>query len=194
MSIHITNTTSISSDILQELVFQSLDRIIGSSHTIITGDLPYPGQHILALDQDKQPTLISYDLHDSGRALLSGLSAMDGLVNNRSWLYRLYPALFSDKLNQNAALRIGDIKLAILSPEPIPGNLYIAMTMPNISMYTFQTLDADNNIGLLIEPLHEDKKPEKTKDTLEDIAFPQFREGVELLNEEEEAFFQAASL
>jgi len=194
MNIHITNTSSISNDILQELVFQSLDRVIGSPHTIITGDLPYPGQHILALDQDKQPTLVSYDLHDSGRALLSGLSAMDGLVHNRSWLYRLYPALFSDQLNQNAALRIGDIKLAILSPEPIPGNLYIAMTLPNISMYTFQTLHADNNIGLLIEPLHEDTKPEKIKDTLEDIAFPQFREGVQQLDEEEEAFFKAASL
>ncbi len=151
MSIHLRTLSLTSDEILKELVTDSLPHILGSEFEIISDNLPFEGNHILALNSDRQPTVISYDARDGGRALLSGLAVIEGLTDNRAMLYRLYPALFRGTQQNGSIFRVEEMRLAVLSSRPPPGGAYLEHAFRSLTLYTFRLLEVDGKIGLLIE-------------------------------------------
>jgi hypothetical protein len=151
MSMHLRTVSLTSDEILKELVSDSLPQILGASFEIISDNLPFEGNHVLALNSERQPTVVSYDARDGGRALLSGLAVIDGLTDNRAMLYRLYPALFRGTQQNGSIFRVEEMRLAVLSSKPPPGGAYLEHAFRSLSIYTFRILEIDGKIGLLIE-------------------------------------------
>jgi len=187
MQIH--STTLDSNEDLHELVIQSMDQILGATYEVISAKLPFEGNHILVLDEENKPIVISYDNDDGGKALLSGIGVLEKLIINKELLYHLYPRLAEIMSSNDDVLSIEDILLIILAPRPIPGAHYLTKLLPNVSVYTHHTLKINDEIGLLIESAN----PEI--DDLFSINLsanyqPEFRTGRTNLNKEEEVFFQ----
>ncbi|MFQ5471196.1 MAG: hypothetical protein ACE5EH_13010 [Gammaproteobacteria bacterium] len=183
-----------SNEILQELITQSLEELLGQSFNVISNNLPYTGNHILAMDSCNRPTLISYDNRDGGQALLSGLAAMDGLTNDRAWLYKVYPSLFND--NPNSTLNINDIQLNLLSPTAPPGAVYLSKQIKNLNVYLFNCFLLNGEYGLLIEPYQIDSnlgdQYVELRHSDESVEISPFRSGELTLTPEEETYFQQA--
>jgi len=148
MTTKISTTSLNSDDTLSELIIQSLDRILGSGHHIISRDLPLDSGHAILALADK-PVLIVFDRHDGGQALLTGLKILEAFDNHRAWAFRLYPELLG---NNQQAWQPEDIRLYILAPTPPPGQEYLERGLPQIRILTFQALLIDGDISLLIEP------------------------------------------
>jgi len=189
ISLDIKSRQVTSNDDLLELVTNTLPSILGSSYEVVSDDLPFDGTHILALNAKKQACVISFDNNSGERALLTGLSVLEGLSEHRAIFRRLYPNVFNHQ-NQSK-LRIEDIHLIVLSPNPPPVGAYLSHTLSQLSFYTFRALQVDDRTGLLIEPsftaidstaLHRDAVLDKTAHA--------FRGGKTALSQEETAFFQ----
>lgn len=189
MSIHLRTLSLTSEEILKELVTDSLAHILGNNFEIISDNLPFEGNHILALNSERQPTVVSYDARDGGRALLSGLAVIEGLTDNRAMLYRLYPALFRGTQQHGSIFRVEEMRLAVLSSRPPPGSAYLEHAFRSLSVYTFRILEVDGKIGLLIESSHPGEAGTVNP-------FPRtasksaFRVGGSILSAEEESHFR----
>jgi len=191
MSLKIKSVPIKSNDYLLELVTEALPEILGSSYELVSDDLPFDGKHILALNAKKQPFVISCDHHDGGRALLSGLTVLEGLLENRAMTERLYPNVFNS--HDQSQIRIEDTQLIILSPNPPPGGPYLTHALNCLSFYTFHALQIDDRIGLFIEPgfTRTDNTAQHQDPILDNIAHAS-RGGETMLYEEETAFFEEA--
>lgn len=190
MSLDIRATTLNSTDILHELVYQSLDKIIGTPHTVIARELPVkPGHFILATDGQGQTILISFDISDGGRALLAGLEALQQLSENRAWLYKLYPALFDESARHKRALRIDELLLAVVAPKLPPGHHYLRRAMHQLRLFTFRPLSISNEAGLYIESY-----PNITAEQTPQDDHNRFRSGLAELNTGEEDYFNSLNL
>lgn len=151
MTIRLKTLPLTSDEILKELVRDSLPNLLGDKHELISDNLPFEGHHILALNADRKPVLVTYDSRDGGRALLSGLAAAERLSENRAMLYRLYPSLFRGSSDSSAIFRIEDLHLVILAPKPPPGGAYLYKSFRNLTTRSFRILEVDDKIGLLLE-------------------------------------------
>jgi len=183
MNTNICNTRIHSDEMLNELIFQSLDNILGTPHQVISRDLPFTDAHtILALNSDRHPALIVFDRHNGGQALLTGLKVMESLETHRPWLLRLHPELLDNK----HALRCKDIQLFILSPTPPPGRDYLKQGHHQLHSLTFQTLLINGKEAILIEEAESAEKQNPVSPA-EPIAF---RTGTTKLEKTEEDYFR----
>jgi hypothetical protein len=181
MSFDISSARINSDEVLDELVLQSLDKIIGTPHQLIGHDLPFTSSHaLLAIDNHQHPALIVVDQHDGGRALLQGFRALEDMEKNRACVFKLYPKLFG---NSQHALRSDDIHLYIMAPTPPPGGGYLRRTFTRLHIRTFQPLLINGEPGLLID----DPPPPPRQQQGGDEAH--FRSGSGSLTAEESAFF-----
>jgi hypothetical protein len=179
-----------SDDDLLELVTDALPNLLGNSYELVSDDLPFDGNHILALDAKKQSFVISCDNHDGGRALQYGLSMLEGMSENREIIKRLYPTVFNS--HGQSQFRIEDTHLIVLSPNPPPGGAYLTHALSCLSFYTFHALQIDDRIGLFIEPCftHKDSTV-RHRNPISDKIAHDFRGGKTVLSQEETAFFQS---
>lgn len=190
MSIHLRTVPLTSDEILKELVIDSLPHMLGESYEVITNNLPFDGNHLLALDSRRQPTVVTYDNRDGGRALLAGLTVIEGLADNRAMLYRLYPALFRGDRRNGGIFRVEEIRLVLLSPTPPPGGVYLEQALRFVTVYTFRALEVDDTFGLLIESPRHDRGAEDIPGELPRTSpGPVFRSGEAELAAEEERYF-----
>jgi len=190
-SMHIRQIPLSSNQILLELVYESLDQFLGKSHTVISDDLPYDGNHILALDSNNKAILLCCDNRDGGRALLNGLMVLDGLTSNRAWLYRLYPALFKEHSNNPGGFKLENIRLMILAPTPPPGGAYLNHLCPSLIYFLARALEINGEIGLFLDKQEVSISSEECQDTTpEPIVAHPFRSATLSLTEEEETYFQ----
>lgn len=191
MSIHLKSVSLTSDDILKELVTDSLSNLLGEGHELISDNLPLEGHHLLALDANRRPVLVAYDNRDGGRALLSGLAAIEGLGDNRAMLYRLFPSLFrgsrSSTHDGSAIFRIEDLRLVVLAPKPPPGGAWLQQVFRNLTVHTFRILEVDGNIGLLIETPPDAVAAPSTPDIPGTSAF---RTGTIVMSPEEDSYFR----
>ncbi len=190
MSIQIHSVTLTSDEQLHELIVQSLDRLLGMDYEVIAARLPLEGNHILTLDSDHNPVVIGYSHKDGRHALLSGISAVEKLMVTRDLICQLYPRLSEVSTSGEDILTSENIRLMILIPESIPGSQYLTGVLSNIRVFTYQALQIDNDIGLLIEPAAQPATTMKSSETPAPGTLPEFRIGKVNLNEEEERFFQ----
>jgi hypothetical protein len=190
MSMHLRTLPLTSDEILKELVAGSLPNIFGESFEVISDNLPFEGNHILALDSARRPTIISYDTRDGGRALLSGLAVIEGLTDNRAMLYRLYPALFRGNQQAGSIFRVEEMRLVVLASNPPPGGAYLAHAFRSLTVYTFRILEIDGKIGLLIESPRPGEPGAVNPLSHTPTARPAFRPGGATLSPEEESFFR----
>ena len=193
-SLNIDAVTLTSNDILQELVYQSLDRITGGLHHVISRDLPVNGHHVLAMDKHRRPILITFDPADGGRAFLSAMSALEHLQENRGWLFRLYPALFEQNNSMPQAIRIEDMRLILVSPEPPPGSKLLRNMIPQLAIMTFQAISINGEIGLLLSDETHSHSNDAVHDDEQNEDLPPFRQGHYMLNNKEEEYFDALNL
>lgn len=182
------STTHINSDkILGDLIHQSLDKILGANHRIISRELPCcSNQVLLALDDNQRPSLLVFDHKDGGQALLSGLKTLDTLDRNSAWVQRVYPELF---INNNNTLRYEDIQLYILAPTFPPGSHYLKSGNSQLHTFTFQTLLVNGEMGLLITPLSVNTH-KKIKLETSSPQINTFRSGMDKLEKSEEDYFR----
>ena len=177
-------------EILYKLVRDSLPNILGSSHEVIASNLPFEGNHILALDATQQPALVSYDGRDGGRALLTGLGVLEGLTENQAILCRLYPGLFNENGSDGLTFGIEDVRLITLSPTPPPGGVHLQRALPFLCPYTFRLLEVDGEIALLLEaPLPWAETAGTRGETAPAAPRATFRTGATALSAEEERYF-----
>jgi hypothetical protein len=180
MSFDISSARINSDEVLDELVLQSLDKIIGTPHRVIGHDLPFTSRHaILAIDKHENTALIIVDQHDGGRALLQGFEVLEDMEKHRACLFKLYPELFG---NSHHALRSDQIHLYIMAPTPPPGGNYLRRTFTRLHIRTFQPLLVNGEPGLLI-----DTPPSAA--SLKNPDDAHFRSGADTLTAEESAFF-----
>jgi hypothetical protein len=190
MSLNIKSVTITSDDELLALVTDALPEILGSSYELVSDDLPFDGNHILALNAKKQPFVISCDKHDGERALLSGLSVLEGLSEHRAIFRRLYPDVFNSQDQSQSPIE--DPHLIVLSPNPPPGGAYLSGALGYLSFYTFHALQVDNRTGLFIEPCFtRTGNTKQLRDSISDKIAHAFRGGKKSLSEEETAYFQS---
>ena len=185
MNIDIHNARLNSDDILNELIFQSLEKILGTPCRIISRDLPFSGANsLLALDRQQRPALIVFDRHDGGQALLTGLKVLDSLDSHRAWLLRLHPELLD---NEHHALRPEDIQLYILAPTAPPGTDYLKQGFTQLHIFTFQALLINGESALLIEPVPAIPGQATSRETT--VPHTDFRTGMAELEKTEEDYF-----
>lgn len=175
-----------SDDILIELVRDSLDHLLTSGYEVVAENLPFDGQHLLVLDHEHRPVIVSCDLRDGGRALLHGLAVVEGLTGHRGLLYRLYPSLFGTDPERRFIFRQDDARLIVLAPRRPPGGRYLHRAFPFLSIYTFQTLQVGDQVGLLIEAA---PPKQESRDARMEATAP-FRTGAQALSQEEEQYFR----
>lgn len=153
MSVQLKTIALTADEILQELITGSLSQILGTGCELISGRLPFEGNHLLCRDTEGRPTVVTWDGRDGGRALLAGLAAIAGLSDHRGLLYRLYPALFAGGPRQtDPALRGEEFRLVLLAARAPPGTAYLARACPALTVHTFRVLEVGGEIGLLIDP------------------------------------------
>jgi len=180
MSLEISSVRISSDDVLDELVLQSLDKIIGKPHRLIARDLPFNiGHAMLAINRHEQPTLIIVDQHDGGQALLKGLKVLEAMEKHRACMFKMYPKLFGNKQH---ALRSDDIHLYLMAPTPPPGGNYLQRTFIRLHIRTYQPLLINGEPGLLID------EPQPTTST-HNPTDDRFRTGTATLNPDEAAYF-----
>ncbi len=190
-NMHIRQIPLSSNQVLLELVYESLDQFLGKSHTVISTDLPYEGNHILALDANNKAVLLCCDSRDGGRALLNGLMVLDGLTSNRAWFYRLYPALFKEHSNNPGGFQLENIRLMILAPTPPPGGTYLNRLCPSLIFFLARALEINGEIGLFLEKQEAATAGADSQDSApESSVIHPFQDATPSLTEEEEAFFQ----
>ena len=190
-SLKIKSIPVTSDDNLLKLVTDALPNILGSSYELVSDDLPFDGNHILALNSKKQPCVISCDKHDGERAMLSGLSVLDGLSEHRAIFRRLYPNVFNS--HDQSQLRIEDTHLIVLSPNPPPAGAYLGHALSHLSFYTFRVLQIDDRTGLFIEPCSTHiNNAEQHRNPISDNIAHAFRGGKTVLSQEETGFFQSS--
>ena len=178
---------SLSSDeILIELIRDSLDHLLSAGYEVVADNLPFEGHHLLVLDDKHRPVIVSCDLRDGGRALLHGLAVVEGLTGHRGMLYRLYPSLFGNDPEHRFNFRQDDARLIVLAPRRPPGGRYLRRAFPFLSIYTFQTLEVGDQVGLLIEG---EPPIEESRETRAETV-PPFRNGTQTLTQEEEQYFR----
>lgn len=131
--------------VLRQLILSSLETIF-SSFQILDLEAPLPGEPILLLNQDKSLVILSFDLHDKGVALLNGLRASEKLRQEEVLFKRLYPAL----KQQTADLR-DSTKLFLLVPVDTKDELGPCFLNEKISAYTFQGIEANGEVLLIME-------------------------------------------
>ena len=183
-SMHIRQIPLSSSQLLLELIQESLEHILGPDHTLISNKLPYKGHHLLALDGGGRPCLLSCDNRDGGRALLSALGVLEGLAQNRGWLYRLYPDIFRPDGGHGSAFHLDDMGLYILAPCLPPGGDYLHRALPRLRCFLTHALEVNGEIGLYIEP----QEPAGTAPrAARDLPLNPFREAPAALTPEETA-------
>jgi hypothetical protein len=176
---------------LHELILQSLDKIIGESHKVIARDLPLKtGRHIMAVDSQGRPILVSIDISDGGRALLAGLEALETLSENRAWLYKLYPALFEEGDKNKRAFQIENIILVVVAPTLPPGQRYLRRVIHQLKLFTFLPLKIGDELGIYIEA----HPSEATEQTTIERTLNRFRTGTTELNTREENYFESLNL
>ena len=186
MTLEICNTGLSSDGMLNELIFQSLDKILGAPHRVISRDLPFSAGHsILALTEKQQPALIVFDRRDGGQALLTGLMILESLDTHRAWAFRLYPELLG---TDKHAWQPEDIQLYLLAPSPPPGRKYLERNLTHIHIFTFQPLLINGDIGLLIEP-PADVSPSAPAEE-KPAGTDRFRTGLPELEKTEEDYFR----
>jgi hypothetical protein len=153
MSVQMKAIALTSDEILQELITDSLPQVLGAACELISHRLPFEGNHLLCRDAEGQPTVVTWDGRDGGRALLAGLTAIAGLSENRGLLYRLYPALFAGGPRHTGPVSRGEeFRLVLLCAKAPPGASYLARAFPALTVHTFRVLEAGGEIGLLIDP------------------------------------------
>lgn len=178
-----------SEQILRELIVDALPQVLGEESSVVSDDLPFEGRHLLCLDANRRPALVSFDARDGGRALLAGLLAVERLGDNRGLLYRLYPALFQ---GDGGTLADGDLRLVLLAPEAPPGMGYLARAFPALSVYTFRVLDIGGEIGLLIDPVASGQRADKRMPATQTAPFRCGLDAGQQLSAEEERYFADA--
>jgi len=191
MSLYVKPIEIDSDDILTELVRDSLGSILGDRYELVADNIPFEGNHILALDTDHRPVVVSCDRREGGRALLSGLAVMEGLAGHRAMLYRLYPKLFRTGTERGSIFRLEDARLMVLAPKRPPGGYYLDKAFPFLSLFTFRTLQVGDKMGLLIEACRSDHDSGFSGTPTACLSnTPQFRSGAADLNRDEELYFQ----
>ena len=178
-----------SNRILSELVEEFLPQIIGASYSLISNDLPYEGHHILALNSDDKPVLLSCDHQDGGRAFLNALAVLDGLERDRAWLFRLYPALFTGDAYYHGKFRPQDLRLITLAPTLPPGAVHLCRRFPALSCRIARAMEVNGEIGLFIEPEAQIAFVQQELQEAESAKIKPFRSGVATLTEEEKRYF-----
>lgn len=190
MNINIEIASQIPDQDLHDLILQNFGKIIGAGHELIAPQLPFDGNHILALDKEQKSVIITYDKYDGGNALLSGIATLEKLAASRELIYHLYPRLTERSPGNDDLLSIEKIKLVILAPQAVPGIEYLASHLPNVAVFNFQVLKVNDETGLLIESSKPKERAEFTNKQPIDHS-PEFRTGSVNMSKEEERFFQA---
>ncbi len=184
---HIRQIPLSSNQLLLELVEESLEHILGPGHRLLANKLPYDGHHLLALDGEETPTLLSCDNRAGGRALLHALAVLEGINDNRGWLYRLYPGIFRGEGGhtgrQGGTFRVDDLRLVILAPTAPPGGEYLYRALPRLRCFLAQALEINGEIGLYLEP----HGPAGRVSREDDTPIDPFRNSPSLLSPEEAA-------
>lgn len=111
---------------------------------IVDPVLPWQGEPILAMDSQHRPLILSFDTHDTGRALVNGLRAMEQAWLHHPLLSRVHPELFDHQA-------WGHLQLLLILPEPLP-SIPLFANNREILLYTFQCLTVDGDLAILIEP------------------------------------------
>ena len=131
---------------LRQLIVSSMETIF-ISFQILDLEAPLPGKPILLLNQDNCLVIISFDLHDRGNALLSGLRASEKLLDDILIFERLYPAL----RRRNSDLR-ERTELLLLTPADKTNQPGLDLFNEKISAYTFRGIGVNGETMLMIEP------------------------------------------
>ena len=189
MTLNIQTAHQVSEQALHELITHTLDKIIGPNYELITAQLPFDGNHILAMNVENRPVVISHDKDDGGMALLSGIAALEKLTSDSNLIYRSYPRLAEISPSSDDLLTTEAVQLVILSPREVPGTMYLNKVLHNISFYTYHVLKINDDIGLYIETSNSNDD-EKYSINLQSAPQAEFRTGRTNLSKEEELFFQ----
>jgi hypothetical protein len=189
MTIDIQSVDQISDEVINDLIMQNLSKIMGTNHEVIAPQLPFEGNHILAISAGNKPVIVTYDKADGGSALLSGIAALEKLTTGKKLIYNLYPRLSEIAPSNVDLLSMETIRLIILAPRTIAGAEYVTSLLTNVTVYSFQVLKVNHDIGLLIETA---EAKDGGKFTFNQPADQQaeFRTGRTDLSQEEELFFQ----
>ena len=75
MGMRLKSLALTSGQILRELIMDALPQVLGEDSSVISADLPFEGGHLLCLDANRYPALVTFDARDGSRALLAGLLA-----------------------------------------------------------------------------------------------------------------------
>ena len=142
----LTNISISNIDELRQLIASSMETIF-NSYQILDLEAPLPGKPILLLSQDNCLVIISFDLHDTGDALLNGLRASEKLLCEAEIFKKLYPIL--QKKNLNLRERI---KLLLLTPADKTNKLGHDLFNDQVSIYTFRGISVNGETMLMIEP------------------------------------------
>lgn len=131
---------------LRQLILSSLETLF-NSFQILDLEAPLPGEPILLLNQDKSLIIVSFDMHDSGNALVNGLLAAEKILREAALFKRLYPAL-----KQQSAGLYESTKLFLLTPADITDEIGHSFLNEKVSIYTFRGIGINGETTLMIEP------------------------------------------
>jgi hypothetical protein len=179
MPLNVQSATLPEGPALRALVLASLEPVLGSA-TVLDESLPLEGAPALVLDGEGRATLVSFDPEDGGRALLSGLSALEAVASAGGWLAGHYPALAAPEALEG-------LQLLALGPTA-PAGLGRTGTPPRLRVGTFRAVQVGEETGLLVDLVaHRPRRPEGPAPG--PGRQQPFRTGLVTLSAEEEAFF-----
>lgn len=164
---------------LRALVLASLEPVLGPC-AVLDEALPLEGAPALVLDGEGNTTLVSFDPEDGGRALLSGLAALEAVASAGGWLAGQYPALA-------AAEALEGLQLLALGPTA-PRGLGHTGTPPRLRVGAFRAVRVGEETGLLIDLVADRPRRPNGPATAPGHLQP-FRTGLVTLTTEEAAFF-----
>ncbi len=144
MNLHIQAVDHCDSEQLRALLIDAADQLAGDGCRLLESKLPWDGHPILLADADARPVLISFDLHDSQAALVSGLHASDQLSVALPWVNQVYPALDQQQKKP---------RLMVITAEPPPGYQAVLRGDQMLRLFTAKVLRVNENMGLLLEAL-----------------------------------------
>lgn len=183
MSLYIRAVAPPSPGRLRQLLVESLPQLLGSdAHALpSTGHLPV--DTLVAVDAYQRLWVVSFTSHDSGRALLDGLAALQQVRDLLPWLRQA----------RLVGTEVEECSLLVLTPELPSGSAELCLRA-GIDWRRLRFLEVNGELGLLVEPA--EPLPLKMSETPPRPATltPVGREGGGKtgggLSPEEEAFFQ----
>ena len=181
MTIDIRTTNIPDNEVLRTLIVNSLPSIMEDCN-IIDANVPLPGNPILASNLYNQAYFIFFDLHNAQQTLMSGLSAMEQIKQQRRLISRLYSQL--DALEHST--------LVIMTSAEIQVDYSYFQKDGSILFYTFRGLNINDERAVLIQPcLFNDDADEKNNKKNGKKIEHNFMEMLEtsLLSDDENEFF-----